>query len=72
MRVALAQLNPTIGDFPAITEKMVRAALKARGEGAELTLFPELALMGYPPRDLLEKQAFLEAMEKALENSRRR
>ncbi|MCK6471050.1 MAG: NAD+ synthase [Planctomycetes bacterium] len=67
MRVALAQLNPTIGDFPAIIEKMVRAALKARGEGAELTLFPELALMGYPPRDLLEKQAFLEAMEKALE-----
>ena len=67
MRVALAQINPTIGDFAATCEKIVRAAMKSRSEGAELTVFPEMCLTGYPPRDLLEKPAFLDAQDRALD-----
>ena len=67
MRVALAQINPTIGDFSGTCEKIVRAAMQARTEGAELTVFPELCLTGYPPRALLEKPAFLDAQDRALD-----
>jgi NAD+ synthase (glutamine-hydrolysing) len=63
MRVALAQINPTIGDFPANTARIVRAAREAAGRGAEVVVFPELALTGYPPRDLVEKPSFLDRSE---------
>ncbi|MCW8130535.1 MAG: NAD+ synthase [Planctomycetota bacterium] len=67
MKVALAQINPTIGDFNGTVEKMVRTAINARAEGAGLTIFGELSLTGYPPRDLLEKQSFLDAQDRALD-----
>ena len=67
MKVALAQINPTLGDFHGTCEKIVRAAIKARSAGAELTIFSELCLTGYPPRDLLEKPAFLDAQDRALD-----
>jgi NAD+ synthase (glutamine-hydrolysing) len=67
MRVALAQINPTIGDFPANTARIVRAAREAAGRGAEVVVFPELALTGYPPRDLVEKPSFLDRSESELE-----
>jgi len=67
MKIALAQINPTIGDFNGTVEKIVRMAINARAEGAGLTIFGELALTGYPPRDLLEKPSFLDAHDRALD-----
>src|SRR5580692_8781406 len=67
MRVALAQINPTIGDFPENTARIVRAAREAAGRGADVVVFPELALTGYPPRDLVEKPSFLDRSESELQ-----
>ena len=66
MRVALAQLNTTVGDFEGNTAKVEAAWERAEAEGADLCLVAELALCGYPPRDLLEREAFLSAAQKAL------
>lgn len=59
MRTALAQINTTIGDFSGNAEKIVRYAQQARDAGTELVIFPELAICGYPPRDLVENPAFV-------------
>ena len=59
MRIALAQINPTVGDFSGNSKKIIEYALKARERGAELVLFPELSVCGYPPRDLVEKSSFV-------------
>ena len=66
MRVALAQLNTTVGDFEGNTAKVEAAWARAEAEGADLCLVAELALCGYPPRDLLEREAFLSAADRAL------
>jgi NAD+ synthase (glutamine-hydrolysing) len=59
MRIALCQMNATVGDIDGNRER-IRAGIRAAGEdGAELVLFPELALTGYPPEDLLLKEHFL-------------
>jgi NAD+ synthase (glutamine-hydrolysing) len=62
MRIALAQLNLTVGALDANRDAIVRAAHRARDLGAGLALFSELALPGYPPRDLLERPAFVAAV----------
>ena len=67
MRVALAQINPTVGDFPGNVDRMTRATREASARGAEVVVFPELALTGYPPRDLVEKPSFLDRSERELE-----
>ena len=67
MRIALAQINPTVGDLSGNVNRMTRAARDAAGRGAEAVVFPELSLTGYPPRDLVEKPSFLEASERELE-----
>ncbi len=59
MKIALAQINPTVGDFTGNPAKMIEFAGRAAEQGAELVVFPELAVCGYPPADLLEKQAFV-------------
>ena len=59
MKIALAQINPTVGDFTGNLEKIVAAAGRAASAGARLTVFSELALCGYPPADFLEKPGFL-------------
>lgn len=59
MRIALAQINNTVGDLEANAAKILSFARRAAVGGAELVVFPELALTGYPPRDLIEKQTFL-------------
>ncbi|MCE5241936.1 MAG: NAD+ synthase [Syntrophobacteraceae bacterium] len=59
MRIALAQINPVIGDFPGNTTKICEYIDRAKGLGADLVVFPELSLMGYPPRDLLDKRSFV-------------
>jgi NAD+ synthase/NAD+ synthase (glutamine-hydrolysing) len=67
MRIALAQINPTVGDLAANVNRMTKAAREAAERGAEAVVFPELSLSGYPPRDLVEKPSFLEASERSLE-----
>jgi len=67
MRVALGQINTTIGDLAGNVDIMLRVARQAAQAGAELAVFPELALTGYPPRDLLEKPSFFESAERELE-----
>ena len=59
MKIALAQINPTVGDFTGNLEKIVALSRRAASQGARLTVFSELALCGYPPADFLEKPSFL-------------
>ena len=67
LRVALAQVNTTVGHIDANAAKLREAIGRARTEGAQLVLFPELALTGYPPEDLLLKTHFLGQTAVALE-----
>lgn len=66
MKIALAQINPTVGDFTGNTAKIVDFAQRAQDQGAELVLFPELTVCGYWPADLLEKASFLASSQAAL------
>jgi len=59
VKIALAQINPTVGDFTGNKQMILQSAARAAEQGADLVVFPELAVCGYPPADLLEKQAFL-------------
>ena len=59
MKIALAQINPTVGDFTGNLEKIVAASRRAAAQGARLAVFSELAICGYPPADFLEKPSFL-------------
>jgi NAD+ synthase (glutamine-hydrolysing) len=72
LKIALAQINTVIGDFDGNVERMVCFARSAKERGAELVVFPELAVSGYPPRDLVEKSAFVARSEAALEGLTRR
>ena len=65
-RVSLAQINPTVGDIEGNTRRIVDGIAQARALGADLVAFPELAVTGYPPEDLLFKSAFIEANLAAL------
>jgi NAD+ synthase (glutamine-hydrolysing) len=67
MKIALAQLNYHIGNFSANTEKIISAITQARVDGAELVVFSELAVCGYPPRDFLEFNDFIELVDEAIE-----
>jgi NAD+ synthase (glutamine-hydrolysing) len=60
MKIALAQINPTVGDFEYNTAKILDYISQAHARGAELVVFPELSLVGYPPKDLLLKPNFIE------------
>jgi NAD+ synthase (glutamine-hydrolysing) len=59
VKIALAQINPTVGDFTGNLDKIVAASRRAATMGARLTVFSELVLCGYPPADFLEKPSFL-------------
>jgi NAD+ synthase (glutamine-hydrolysing) len=67
VRVALAQLNTVVGDIAGNTRLALEALERARTAGADLTVFPELVLTGYPPEDLLLRPAFARDSERALE-----
>jgi NAD+ synthase (glutamine-hydrolysing) len=67
MKIALAQINPTVGDFSGNTRLIVDFAIRAGKRGADLVVFPELAVCGYPPADLLEKASFIARAGQALE-----
>jgi len=59
VKIALGQINPTVGDFSGNAAKIVDFSLRARAAGAGLILFPELSVCGYPPRDLVERPTFV-------------
>jgi len=65
LRVAVAQIDTTVGDFPGNVAKILASGRRAEKEAADLVLFPELAVCGYPPRDLVERASFIAASEKA-------
>jgi NAD+ synthase (glutamine-hydrolysing) len=67
VKIALAQINPTVGDFTGNAAKLRQFTLDARARGAELVVFPELAVCGYPPRDLVESPAFVVRSRQILE-----
>ena len=67
MKAALAQINTTVGDLGGNAAKMRQYARQARQAGAELVIFPELSLCGYPPRDLVDKPSFIERNRQELE-----
>jgi NAD+ synthase (glutamine-hydrolysing) len=66
MKIALAQFNPTVGDFAGNSARMLELAAEAKSRGAHLAVFSELGLCGYPPQDLVERPGFLARNESAL------
>jgi NAD+ synthase (glutamine-hydrolysing) len=66
VKVALSQINPTIGDFDGNLDLILAALSRAEADRADLLVFCELCLSGYPPRDLLERPAFIEAARRSL------
>ena len=67
MRVALAQVNPTVGDLRGNRQLVEEAAAKAASEKADLVVLPEMVLTGYPPMDLLEREGFVRDQLRELE-----
>jgi NAD+ synthase (glutamine-hydrolysing) len=67
VRLALAQINPVVGDLDGNRELILGRLAEARSNGAELVLFPELAVTGYPPEDLLLRPGFIRAAEESVE-----
>jgi NAD+ synthase (glutamine-hydrolysing) len=68
MRIALAQINPTVGDIPGNAALTLRFIERAKSAGAQLVVFPELSLIGYPPKDLLLKPSFVQDNLQAVRN----
>src|ERR671934_685722 len=66
MRIALAQINTTVGDLDGNRERILRGIEEAKAAQADLVLFPELAVTGYPPEDLLLRPGFIRAAEESL------
>ena len=67
LKISLAQINPTVGDLAGNTRKILEYVTQAQKAGAELVVFPELAVCGYPPEDLLLKKHFVADNIKALD-----
>jgi NAD+ synthase (glutamine-hydrolysing) len=67
VKIALAQINPTVGDFTGNLEKIIATSRRAAAMGARLTVFSELVICGYPPADFLEKPSFLARCRSAVD-----
>lgn len=65
MKIAVCQMNTTVGDFEGNKEKILHGMQQARKAGAQMAVFPELAVFGYPPRDLLDRPYLITACQKA-------
>lgn len=63
MKTLIAQLNPTVGDLAGNSAKIISTLGRARAQGVDLVLFPELVITGYPPSDFLFQEAFIDAAE---------
>jgi len=68
VKLALGQINPTVGDFAGNSAKIIECSSRARAQGAGLILFPELSVCGYPPRDLVERASFVTHNREAAEH----
>jgi NAD+ synthase (glutamine-hydrolysing) len=68
VKIALGQINPTVGDFAGNSAKIIEFAQRARSANAGLILFPELSVCGYPPRDLVERVSFVQHNHEATEH----
>ncbi|HWY98732.1 MAG TPA: nitrilase-related carbon-nitrogen hydrolase, partial [Bacteroidia bacterium] len=66
MKIALAQYNYHVGNLPSNVAKIKNGILRAKSEGADLVLFSELSVCGYPPKDLLQHDGFIKAYEAAV------
>ena len=66
MRIALGQINTTVGNLAGNVDRMAEYARRAAAGGASIVVFPELSVTGYPPRDLVEKPTFIEHSERQL------
>src|SRR4249920_4189417 len=67
LKIALAQLNPVVGDLAGNAAKLRKARARAAADGADLVVFPELFITGYPPEDLVRKPAFAAAARAIVE-----
>ena len=67
LRIALAQINPVVGDLSGNRRKIVEYIARARAKAADIVVFPELAVCGYPPEDLLFKEHFVRENIKSLD-----
>jgi NAD+ synthase/NAD+ synthase (glutamine-hydrolysing) len=67
VKIALGQINPTVGDFSGNGAKIVEFSRRAQADGAGLILFPELSVCGYPPRDLVERPSFVARNRESVE-----
>jgi NAD+ synthase (glutamine-hydrolysing) len=67
VKIALGQINPTIGDFSGNAAKIIDFSRRAQAHGAGLILFPELSVCGYPPRDLVERSSFVAKNHESVE-----
>jgi NAD+ synthase (glutamine-hydrolysing) len=72
VRIALGQINVTVGDLQGNVEKMAAWSKEATGQGADLVCFPELAVTGYPPEDLVFRRSFVDGNLEALDELARR
>jgi NAD+ synthase (glutamine-hydrolysing) len=68
VKIALGQINPTIGDFSGNAAKIIEFSRRAQTGGAGLILFPELSICGYPPRDLVERSSFIAKNHESVEH----
>jgi NAD+ synthase/NAD+ synthase (glutamine-hydrolysing) len=68
VKIALGQINPTVGDFAGNSARIIEFARRAKSAGAGLILFPELSICGYPPRDLVERTSFVVHNREAAEH----
>jgi len=68
VKIGLVQINPVIGDFANNCKRILKWAVHAKDQGCGLVVFPELAISGYPPQDLLERQSFIEDHNSALDD----
>ena len=68
MRIALGQINTTVGDLSGNADLMLRTARRAAEAGADVVVFPELSLLGYPPQDLLDRPALVEQAQTEIQN----
>jgi NAD+ synthase (glutamine-hydrolysing) len=68
MKIALGQINPTVGDFSGNAAKIIDFSRRAQAAGAGLILFPELSVCGYPPRDLVESASFVQRNHESAEH----
>ena len=70
MKIAIAQINPTVGDLSGNRKRVLEAAARARDSHADLLVLPEMCLTGYPPMDLLTREGFVRDQLRELETIR--